>query len=403
MCQLPAGRGHAFGGETYSGGIATGWETGVHGQESAASFNDLCTGCSRCVPACPVNIDIPWINVVVRDRINRGEATTLDALVDGLRPDAEGEGASLRQRAFARFETLARLGSATAPLSNWVNRRAPVRALLDWALGIDRRRSLPAFKRETLRDWWARRDAPTGQEGRRRALLYPDLYTNYVHTERGKAAVRTLEALGVRVDVPAVPGSGRPPLSQGMVASAERKAEAVWAALRAPIEAGRDVIVVEPTDLAMFRRRYRKLLPPAAAEAMREATYDVMDYVGQVLADGGDAGRLQPGGGRPVAYHSHCQQRTLELEQPTVALLETLGYDVQTSSVECCGMAGSFGYKSEYYELSMQVGEALREQFAAAEREGQAVVASGTSCQEQLRALLETPVHHPIRLIAPSK
>ena len=395
--------GHAFGGETYSGGIATGWETGVHGQESAASFNDLCTGCSRCVPACPVNIDIPWINVVVRDRINRGEATTLDALVDGLRPDAEGEGASLRQRAFARFETLAKLGSATAPLSNWVNRQAPVRALLDWALGIDRRRPLPAFKRETLRDWWARRDAPTGQEGRRRALLYPDLYTNYVHTERGKAAVRTLEALGVRVDVPAVPGSGRPPLSQGMVASAERKAEAVWAALRAPIEAGRDVIVVEPTDLAMFRRRYRKLLPPAAAEAMREATYDVMDYVGQVLADGGDAGRLQSGGGRPVAYHSHCQQRTLELEQPTVALLETLGYDVQTSSVECCGMAGSFGYKSEYYELSMQVGEALREQFAAAEREGQAVVASGTSCQEQLRALLETPVHHPIRLIAPSK
>ena len=395
--------GHAFGGETYSGGIATGWETGVHGQESAASFNDLCTGCSRCVPACPVNIDIPWINAVVRDRINRGEATTLDALVDGLRPDAEGEGASLRQRAFARFETLARLGSATAPLSNWVNRQAPVRALLDWALGIDRRRPLPAFKRETLRDWWARRDAPTGQEGRRRAVLYPDLYTNYVHTERGKAAVRTLEALGVRVDVPAVPGSGRPPLSQGMVASAERKAEAVWAALRAPIEAGRDVIVVEPTDLAMFRRRYRKLLPPAAAEAMREATYDVMDYVGQVLADGGDAGRLQSGGGRPVAYHSHCQQRTLELEQPTVALLETLGYDVQTSSVECCGMAGSFGYKSEYYELSMQVGEALREQFAAAEREGQAVVASGTSCQEQLRALLETPVHHPIRLIAPSK
>ena len=395
--------GHAFGGKTYSGGIATGWETGVHGQESAASFNDLCTGCSRCVPACPVNIDIPWINVVVRDRINRGEATTLDALVDGLRPDAEGEGASLRQRAFARFETFARLGSATAPLSNWVNRQAPVRALLDWALGIDRCRPLPAFKRETLRDWWARRDAPTGQEGRRRALLYPDLYTNYVHTERGKAAVRTLEALGVRVDVPAVPGSGRPPLSQGMIASAERKAEAVWAALRDPIEAGRDVIVVEPTDLAMFRRRYRKLLPPAAAEAMREATYDVMDYVGQVLADGGDAGRLQSGGGRPVAYHSHCQQRTLELEQPTVALLETLGYDVQTSSVECCGMAGSFGYKSEYHELSMQVGEALREQFAAAEREGQAVVASGTSCQEQLRALLETPVHHPIRLIAPSK
>ncbi len=63
--------GHAFGGETYTGGIATGWETGVHGIDSAAEFNDLCTGCSRCVTACPVKIDIPWINTVVRDRLNR--------------------------------------------------------------------------------------------------------------------------------------------------------------------------------------------------------------------------------------------------------------------------------------------------------------------------------------------
>src|SRR6056297_1942917 len=67
--------GHAFGGETYSGGIATGWEAGVEGLDTAAEFNDLCTGCSRCVNQCPVEIDIPWINTVVRDRINRGESS----------------------------------------------------------------------------------------------------------------------------------------------------------------------------------------------------------------------------------------------------------------------------------------------------------------------------------------
>ncbi|MEF8795119.1 MAG: LUD domain-containing protein [Salinivenus sp.] len=393
--------GHAFGGETYSGGIATGWEAGVHGRESAESFNDLCTGCSRCVPACPVNIDIPWINVVVRDRINRGEDGDLGALVDGLRPDLEDEGASLRQRIFAHFETLAKLGSATVPLSNWVNRQRPVRALLDWALGIDRRRTLPAFKRETLRDWFARRDASPAGDGPR-VVLYPDLYTNYVQTDRGRAAVRALEALGVTVEIPAVPGSGRPPLSQGMIATAERKARAVWEALREPIEAGRDVIVVEPTDLAMFRRRYRKLLPASAATALRDATYDVMEYAGRLIEDGQNPEPLRAGDGERVAYHSHCQQRTLDLEGPTVEVLDALGYDVETSSVECCGMAGSFGYKSEYYELSMEVGRDLQDQFAGAAADGHAVVASGTSCQEQLEALQDGPVRHPIQLIAPA-
>ena len=106
--------GHAFGGCTYSGGIATGWEAGIYGLDNAASFHDLCTGCTRCVPSCPVNIDIPWINVVVRDRINRQSGGPLDGgvpnwLADRLRPDhQEREGESLRQHFFARFDHLAR-------------------------------------------------------------------------------------------------------------------------------------------------------------------------------------------------------------------------------------------------------------------------------------------------------
>ncbi|MGM0591316.1 MAG: LUD domain-containing protein [Halobacteriota archaeon] len=397
--------GHAFGGETYSGGIATGWETGIEGLDVAAEFNDLCTGCSRCVDACPVRIDIPWINAVVRDRINRGADGQFDWLVEGLTPDEEPGGMSLQKRLFGNFPTLAKAASATAPVSNWLTRARPVRALLERTVGIDRRRDLPSFERETLLDWFEGRGGShvSPAEARREAVLYPDVYTNHVAVDRGKAAVRTLEALGVSVRIPRVPATGRAPLSQGMVSTAERHAHDVYGSLTEHLDANRDVVVVEPSDLAMFHREYEKFLPPASFDSLRSNSYEVMEYVFGLLHDGADADVLRssspddPG----VAYHAHCQQRTLGVEGYTTSVLETLGYDVLTSETECCGMAGSFGYKTEYYELSMDVGEPLTDQFEdPAVRERQ-VLASGTSCIEQLDALLSRSTMHPIERIAP--
>jgi iron-sulfur cluster protein len=442
--------GHAFGGETYSGGIGTGWEAGVEGLDAAAEFNDLCTGCTRCVNQCPVGIDIPWINTVVRDRLNRsergvGEASkrgaggdddgNFDFLVEGLTPDEEPDGLDVQKRLFGNFPTVAKLGSATAPVSNWLAQAPGVRALAERALGIDARRDLPKFERETLRDWFearggarasarrARRaDARTSSgdgdgsengainesenanvnESAREVVLYADTYTNYVAVERGRAAVRALEALGVPVRIPDVPASGRSPLSQGMVTTAESEAKAVADVLAPHLDAGRDVAVVEPSDLAMFRADYRKLLPEEQASRIGESSYEIFEYLYGLLENGADPGALETAdyrGDETVAYHSHCQQRTLGLEAYTTAVLEELGYEVGTSDAECCGMAGSFGYKREYYELSMDVGEDLREEFSDAD----SVVASGTSCCEQLAALRDEEVPHPIERIAPSE
>ncbi|MFD1633070.1 LUD domain-containing protein [Haloplanus ruber] len=393
--------GHAFGGETYSGGIGTGWEAGIEGLDTAAEFNDFCTGCSRCVNGCPTKIDIPWINTVVRDRINRGEEPEgTDFLVEGLTPDAESSGLDLDKRLFGNFETLAKLGSATAPVSNWLADTAPARWALERVAGVDARRDLPEFQRETLVDWFERR-ASTVSDPTREVVLYPDVYTNHVQVERGKAAVRTLEALGVDVRVPSVPSSGRAPLSQGMIATAEEHAHDVYGALAEHVDAGRDVVVIEPSDLAMFDREYERFLPAASAERLQERSYEVMEYVYGLLENGADADPLRSGDSHDVAYHAHCQQRTLGLEAHTVTVLEDLGYDVATSDVECCGMAGSFGYKDTYYELSMDVGEDLAEQFSTPETRDRTVVASGTSCLEQLDALLARPSRHPVELIAP--
>ncbi len=409
--------GHAFGGETYTGGIATGWEAGIYGNDTAAEFNDFCTGCTRCVNACPVRIDIPWINTVVRDRINRGEDAELDWLVEGLTPDEEPGGMSLQKRFFGNFETMAKVGSATAPFSNWAADVSPVRRLVDDYLGIDARRELPTFQRETLVDWFESRGgsrvpAAAADPG---VVLYPDVYTNHVQTDRGKAAVRALEALGVHVRVPEMRSSGRAPLSQGMIATAEDHAHDVFAQLAEHLDAGRDVVVVEPSDLAMFEREYEKFLPEASFERLRSQSYEIMEYVHRRIGEGADASALRgvdrEGGTQDiaadasdarVAYHSHCQQRTLGLELHTVEVLRSLGYDVLTSETECCGMAGSFGYKSEYYELSVDVGEELHDQFSTPDARDRTVVASGTSCLEQLDSLLDRPSRHPVELVAPS-
>ncbi len=413
--------GHAFGGETYTGGIATGWEAGVYGYDSAAEFNDLCTGCSRCVNQCPVKIDIPWINTVVRDRLNReGDDGQFEFVYDELVPDEEPGGVDLQKRLFGNFETLAKLGSATAPLSNWLATLGPVRRGLERVVGVDAGRPLPSFERETLRDWFERRGghaasreraaepragrgghAASKERGDREVVLYPDVYTNYVDVARGKAAVRVLEALGVDVHVPAVPESGRAPLSQGMVATADERASGVYAALAEHLDAGRDVVVIEPSDLAMLHREYERFLPDASYERLRENSYEALEYVYGLLENGADPDALRTGD-EEIAYHSHCQQRTLGLAPYTRSVLEHCGYDVVESDVECCGMAGSFGYKSEYYELSMDVGERLADQFTAPETKDRVVVATGTSCGDQLDDLLRRDSRHPLEVLDPA-
>ena len=393
--------GHAFGGETYSGGIATGWEAGVHGMDAAAEFNDLCTGCSRCVEACPVGIDIPWINTVVRDRINTGTDPELEFLVDGLTPDTETSGPGIQKRLFGNFELLAKVGSTFAPLSNWVANAGPVSRVLERAAGVAHDRDLPAFRRTTFREWFEGRDRVPPIDPDRRVVLYPDLYTNYMMVERGKAAVRALEALGVEVLVPSVPGAGRAPLSQGMIDTARRKAERVAETLGPYVEDGYDVVVVEPSDLAMFRGDYERLLPEESSEPLAEHSYEILEYVYGLLANGADTDglNLADGDGETVAYHAHCQQRTMGLDEYSVAVLDACGYDVTTSDVECCGMAGSFGYKQQYYELAMDVGSNLEEQLRDADCDH--VIASGTSCTDQIGDLLDEEPPHVIELLAP--
>jgi Fe-S oxidoreductase len=191
-----------------------------------------------------------------------------------------------------------------------------------------------------------------------------------------------------------------------MVGTASRHARDLSEALADHIDAGRDIVVVEPSDLAMLRADYGKLVEQETAELLSDHSYEIMEYVYGLLqhldSDIDPSAYLESAdGAASIAYHSHCQQRTLGLEAYTTSVLEELGFEIMTSNVECCGMAGSFGYKSQFFDLSLDVAEPLYDQFSTSDSKERTLVASGISCSEQLEAGFDRTVIHPIELIDP--
>jgi iron-sulfur cluster protein len=408
--------GHAFGGETYSGGIGGAWEAGTR-DIARARFSDLCTGCSRCVSQCPVRIDIPWLNTVLRQRISEhdssGASRAMKQALAGV-PAADA-GASLQKLFFGRYDIAGKWGSRLAWLANGMSRLSLTRSLLESFVGLDHRRNLPAFANPTLvsaaKKWTAHGGPAKTKTARHRAVLFADIFTNYGSPSRGLAALAVLEAVGVDVVVSEALPDGRAALSQGMIATATKQARRAAAQLARYLAEGRDIVVVEPSVLAMFRLDYRHLLEGEDGrklyELLRAHSFDAAEYVWKCIQeDGLDAGAIFPAARSPrgtrIFYHSHCQQKTIGCAAPTEALLRAAGFDVVTSQVECCGMAGSFGYKKEYYDLSLAVGRDLFGQVQLAEGHGErrVLVATGTSCQEQLHAGMQREIVHPMELLA---
>jgi Fe-S oxidoreductase len=239
-------------------------------------------------------------------------------------------------------------------------------------------------------------------------VLFADVFTNYGMAKRGLATIEVLRALGADVVVSESVPEGRAALSQGMIATAKQHARRATMELDRHISDGRDIVVVEPSSLSMFRRDLSHLLDSKERfERFRSRAFDPVEYVTLMLAKSGrmphdffDISKSKVG--YRLFFHAHCQQKTVGCAEPTETLLREIGFDVATSNVECCGMAGSFGYKKDFYELSMAVGADLFGQVVQQERDGGArqLIASGTSCTEQLQAGFARTVLHPIELLA---
>ncbi|WP_336325538.1 FAD-linked oxidase C-terminal domain-containing protein [Halovenus sp. HT40] len=350
-------------------------------EEFRTEVLDLCVGCKGCKRDCPSGVDMAKLKMEVTHQAH------------------QRHGIPLRDRLFANVETLYRLGSTFAPVSNWAMNLPGADLVTEKALGIARERDLPTFKRESFQKWAADRSPQIPADlADRKALVLADPYTNYTQPEVGKAAVHALEAAGVHVDVSSeVTDSGRPAHSKGMIDHARATASANVESLTPQIEAGWDIVSLEPSDATMYRSDYLDLLAGDDVETVAANTYDVMEYLDRFgLLDDVDHIVSE----ETLAYHGHCHQTAIKREHHAASALEAVGYDTEEIDSTCCGMAGSFGYEAEHYSMSMAIGELLFEQVR--DSPADTVVAPGTSCRSQLLASedrSEKPAH-PIEKVS---
>ena len=375
--------GHTFG-HIYPGPIGIPWTSQIHGLEIAGDFAPLCISCGLCMEICPAQIDMPMMIAGVKDLDSR----------DHPRP--------LVNRVLMAAELMARLGSATAPVANWFMQNALFRRGLEKVIGIDRRRQLPAFSRQTLVTRFRRRGSRKVANPVRRVAFFMDLYANYNAPELGMAAIELLESLGCEVVIPPQKGCGYPYIGYGDLKKARKVAIENVRYLAPYVEKGYEIVTTEPTAAYCLKVSYPKLLDnQPEAVAVAERSHEFFKLV-ELLQDEVPTDQLTLLKGRRYGFHIACHQRSLGAGSPTINFLKRRGAEIEVVETgTCCGMAGTFGLKKGFlgYALSQAVGEPLFEEFKNAGLD--AIVTESSVCSIHLREGTGMKVRHPLELLRP--
>lgn len=335
---------------------------------------DLCLECKGCKAECPANVDMAKMKY------------------EFLYHYYQANGMPLRNKLFGRIAELNRAGARFAGLANWFSGLAPSRWLLERFAGIDRRRPLPTLASETFTDWLARRpvgrDAPRGE-----VVFFNDTFVTYNCPEIGRAAVEVLEAAGYRVVTVDKKCCGRPMISKGMLT--EARDHAAWNVARLYPYAARGIAIVglEPSCLLTLRDESVDLLRTEESRVVARESLLFEQFLLRERQRGLD---LQfAAHGKKALLHGHCHQKAIVGTAPTVAALRWAGYEVSEVDSGCCGMAGSFGFEREHYDLSVAIGNRRLAPAVKAAAADTVVVAPGMSCRQQIEHLAGRQAQHP--------
>ena len=355
-------------------------ESGL-GDEGVREVLDLCLECRACKAECPVGVDVArFKSEFLADYWSR-------------------HGTPLHARALGHVHALSAWASRMPGVANALINSAPVRALNARLLGVHPDRALPRWAPRTLRSQW-----PAGPAGT--IWLFNDTFTNYFHPGIGLAARKVIEATGATVGLAANVCCGRPLISKGLLQDARDLASRntkYLASLLGPAEAGH-YIFLEPSCLSAIREDVPALLRgEEQQQALRVAENCISfeEFVGHRMGRTGGPPLPIEGGPSRILLHGHCHQKSMGGVPAAKALLERIpGAQVVDLDAGCCGMAGSFGYAREHFDVSRQIGERRLLPAARGLKPGEILVAAGTSCRQQVADFTGVRALHPAELLA---
>ncbi len=346
---------------------------------------DLCLSCKGCKRECPSNVDV-----------GKMKAEFLQGYYDV-------HGVPWRSKMIADFASQMKLASKVPWLFNWMIRSRLTASWINRVVGFSTKRSLPKLHSMTLGNWFRRRRPHPNAGSQGKVFLFCDEFTNYNDTPIGIAAVELLERLGFAVEIPEHVESGRAAMSKGLLRKSRFFAESNVNSLARQVTSETPLIGIEPSAIFSFRDEYPSLVRPQFRQAAKQLSPHVLmfDEFFESLIDRELVDRKQfCENEQLIRLHGHCHQKALSSLKPTVRMLQfPKGYRVRLIPSGCCGMAGSFGYETEHYDISMQIGELVLFPAVRAEPQDTIIAAPGTSCRHQIADGTGRTALHPIEIL----
>jgi FAD/FMN-containing dehydrogenase/Fe-S oxidoreductase len=329
----------------------------------------LCVSCKACKRECPTGVDMARMKIEV------------------LYQHQKTHGISLRDRLVSYLPRYAAGASRLGPVLNLRNRSRLLAVAGEWLTGFSRRRELPRWHPEPFREVDLAAADPVGE-----VALLADTFGRWFEPGTLRSAAAALNAAGYSVHALSAPGGGRPLccgrtfLASGLVDEAREELRRLIDAALPFVRRGIPVVGLEPSCLLTLRDEAKAVLPGEATDAVAENALLFEELVTRETAAGRMKLALGPVRWKKALLHGHCHQKALGALAPTEAVLKMIpGLEVVHAQSSCCGMAGSFGYHAEHYDVSMKMAEAgLLPAVRAADLDT-VVVADGTSCRHQIR------------------